>query len=169
MYIDQCYLDSDYRDSSLDDRARQQSLKLQCNVLPITGFVRHTIHICIVCLMKPVTGKTLHWNLSDCWRARSSKEESIQSELSMPNIIHDFIWNLLSFRRFLLGSMSSMFPYIPYPLISSSPHSSHSESNGNWHSCTQTSIEDASAVFLAKEHGKGSYRGSMCAGVVMHG
>ena len=43
-----------YRDFSLDDRARQQSLKLQCNVLAVTGFIRHTIHMCIVCLTKPV-------------------------------------------------------------------------------------------------------------------
>ena len=56
-----------------------------------------------------------------------------------------------------------------YLLISSSPHSGHSESTRNWHSCTQTSIENAFAVFLAKEHGKGSYRGSMCACMVVHG
>ena len=46
----------------LDDQARQQmtlhfQLSLQCNVSPITGFVRHTA---AVCLTKPVMGETLH-------------------------------------------------------------------------------------------------------------
>ena len=34
-----------------------RSLEIQCNVSPITGFVRHTG---IVCLTKPVMGETLH-------------------------------------------------------------------------------------------------------------
>ena len=33
-----------------------RSLDIQCNVSPITGFIRHTI---IVCLMKPVMDETL--------------------------------------------------------------------------------------------------------------
>ena len=46
----------------LDDQARQQmtlhfQFSLQCNVSPITGFVRHTA---AVCLTKPVMGETLH-------------------------------------------------------------------------------------------------------------
>ena len=44
----------------LDDQARQQmilhfQLSLQCNILPITGFVRQA-----VCLTKPVMGEMLH-------------------------------------------------------------------------------------------------------------
>ena len=66
----------------LDDQARQQitlhfQLSLQCNVSPITGFVRHTammyavclmkpVSIVAVCLSKPVMGETLHW--SDNWK-----------------------------------------------------------------------------------------------------
>ena len=39
MYMKVCSL----LDPSLDDRAHQETLVNQCNILPITGFVRHTI------------------------------------------------------------------------------------------------------------------------------
>ena len=39
----------------LNDQAHQQGhLTIQCNVLPVTGFISY------VCLTKPVMGETLH-------------------------------------------------------------------------------------------------------------
>ena len=53
-------------------------LSLQCNVSPITGFVRY-VYSCQA--YKPVMGKTLHWSDNfkwqvNCWRACSSKKSS---------------------------------------------------------------------------------------------
>ena len=67
---------------------------LQCNVLPVPGFIRHTILWQAKCCVEV---------LSDCWRASSSKRESLQSELNISNIFHDWwsdIW-LLQKKSFL--------------------------------------------------------------------
>ena len=84
-------------DSSLDNRARQQSLKT-----PIQRFAHHGLHqaynVLVVHLVhsltKSVMAITLHWSLSDCWHAQSFKEDYLQSELSMPNICHDSMHTL---------------------------------------------------------------------------
>ena len=49
----------------LDDQARQQmtlhfQLSLQCNVSPITGFIRHTARYLLVCLIVQNNHPTIH-------------------------------------------------------------------------------------------------------------
>ena len=152
-----------YRNSALDNRARQQSLKnfnaTFCPSWPSSG-IQYTVY-CMPDEARDRQNVALKF-LSDCWRARLSKAELLHQNFSMPNIFHDSPTSVV--RKMLTAQVQAVQSDIAVVRVlsmndSTCQHHSHI-GDGNKHGQTDRQKATLHSPFMAAV--SGSLGGSDC-------